>query len=98
MRRRIDRGVDDGGREFQMDNCELAASGHRIESKDTLPEAQRQIYHKASGEDDMLSREGVAVGLCERYYDDGQTETRDDLRQRKPPVGRRTLNQSFVRT
>lgn len=46
----------------------------------------------------MLSKEGVAFGLCERNYDDGQAETRDDLSQRKQPVGRRMLSQSFVRT
>lgn len=46
----------------------------------------------------MLSKEGLAFGLCERNYDYGQTETRDDLLQRKQPVGRRMLSQSFVRT
>ena len=63
-----------------------------------FPGAQRQIYRKASHEDEMLSKEGLAFGLCERNYDYGQTETRDDLLQRKQPVGRRMLSQSFVRT
>ena len=98
MRGQTDREVDCDARKLWTDNCELAASGRRIEWKDTLPGAQRQSYRKASHEDDMLSKEGVAFGLCERNYDDGQTETRDDLSQRTQPVGRRMLSQSFVRT